>query len=73
MLFRKGFKNQSQEISIDDKKILTEILKLNKIKFRKIYGKESELSKKPIKFNHEKQQKSYTPKYNSNKFKNNTK
>ncbi len=59
--------------SIDDKKILTEILKLNKIKFRKIYGKESELSKKPIKFNHEKQQKSYTPKYNSNKFKNNTK
>lgn len=32
--------------SIDDKKILTEILKLNKIKFRKIYGKESELSKK---------------------------
>lgn len=59
--------------SIDDKKILTEILKLNKIKFRKIYGKESELSKKPIKFNNEKQQKSYTPKYNSNKFKNNTK
>lgn len=59
--------------SIDDKKILTEILKLNKIKFRKIYGKESELSKKPIKFNHEKQQKSYTPKYNSNKFKTNTK
>lgn len=59
--------------SIDDKKILTEILKLNKIKFRKIYGKESKLSKKPIKFNHEKQQKSYTPKYNSNKFKNNTK
>ena len=58
--------------SIDDKKILTEILKLNKIKFRKIYGKESELSKKPIKFNNEKQQKSYTPKYNSNKFKNNT-
>lgn len=59
--------------SIDDKKILTEILKLNKIKFRKIYGKESELSKNPIKFNNEKQQKSYTPKYNSNKFKNNTK
>lgn len=59
--------------SIDDKKILTEILKLNKIKFRKIYGKESELSKKPIKFNNEKQQKSYTHKYNSNKFKNNTK
>lgn len=59
--------------SIDDKKILTEILKLNKIKFRKIYGKESKLSKKPIKFNNEKQQKSYTPKYNSNKFKNNTK
>ncbi|MDX8336197.1 DEAD/DEAH box helicase [Candidatus Cetobacterium colombiensis] len=34
--------------SIDDKKILTEILKVNKINFAKIHGDEKSLSKKPM-------------------------
>lgn len=40
--------------SLDDKKILTEILKLNKIEFAKVHGNEKELSKKPIKKYNEK-------------------
>lgn len=40
--------------SLDDKKILTEILKLNKIEFAKVHGNEKDLSKKPIKKYNEK-------------------
>ena len=38
----------------NDKKILTEILKLNKIEFAKVHGNEKDLSKKPIKKYNEK-------------------
>ncbi|MCQ8213531.1 DEAD/DEAH box helicase [Cetobacterium somerae] len=68
---RTGRANKSGKVisfsSIDDKKILTEILKVNKIEFTQIHGNEKSLSKKPIKVYNENNKKNFNTNKKSDK------